>query len=163
MSNTEEAILYNFITPNLAIGPISSRNDPQFGAIVTCLSLPEISFTKTGIYPLHTDNVLYLPFRDNELGITEHLTPAIEFISKEIQTHKVLVHCFMGISRSTSIVISYLMSEGMDYYDAYNLVREKRDVMNPYGGFTREIIEYFQEKKRVDKPLPPHIKGAWEL
>ena len=42
----------------------------------------------------------------------------------------------MGISRSSTIVIAYLMfSKKLTYRSAYNLVKEKRHIILPNTGF----------------------------
>jgi len=62
--------------------------------------------------------------------------------------HGVMVHCQMGVSRSSTIVISYLMkSQGMDLQDAYTLVKTKRSVVKPKKNFLRELIQYGKELK----------------
>ena len=51
-----------------------------------------------------------------------------------------LVHCFAGKSRSTSMVIAYLMvNQGMEYLTAFDLVREKRPSVNPNAGFCTQL------------------------
>lgn len=46
------------------------------------------------------------------------------------------MHCAAGVSRSASIVIAYLMrNNGMNYSDAFALVKNKRFVICPNHGF----------------------------
>ena len=48
----------------------------------------------------------------------------------------VLVHCFAGVSRSTSIIVAYLMKYyKMGLYDALNLCRKERGQIFPNGVF----------------------------
>ena len=50
--------------------------------------------------------------------------------------HKVIVHCFAGMSRSVSVVIAYfIIHHKMSYVDAFKLVKEKRKQANPHPGF----------------------------
>lgn len=55
----------------------------------------------------------------------------------------VLVHCYAGISRSSTIVISYLMKRyDMTYFDAEHFLRSKRRCIEPNDGFQRQLLEY---------------------
>lgn len=56
------------------------------------------------------------------------LTPAIDFIAAaRAAGGKILVHCRVGVSRSASIVIAYLMRElELDLASAYLLTRSRR-------------------------------------
>jgi len=50
----------------------------------------------------------------------------------------VLVHCHMGVSRSATVVIAYLMKYfHMTHREAYNFVKKKRSVINPNEGFRK--------------------------
>jgi atypical dual specificity phosphatase len=55
---------------------------------------------------------------------------------------KVLVHCAAGISRSSTLVIAYLINcENMKLFDAFKHVRSKRGVIWPNTGFMKMLIE----------------------
>ena len=57
----------------------------------------------------------------------------------------VLVNCAAGISRSSSLVIAYLMIENRWLYEeAYNYVKSKRSIINPNIGFVKQLkaLEY---------------------
>ncbi|KAK8522528.1 hypothetical protein V6N13_115495 [Hibiscus sabdariffa] len=63
------------------------------------------------------------------------------------QGGKVLVHCCQGVSRSTSLVIAYLMwREGQSFDDAFQYVKAARGVTNPNTGFAFQLL---QCQKRV--------------
>ncbi|CAN0896303.1 Protein-tyrosine-phosphatase MKP1 [Linum grandiflorum] len=63
------------------------------------------------------------------------------------QGGKVLVHCCQGVSRSTSLVIAYLMwREGQSFEDAFQYVKAARGVTNPNMGFACQLL---QCQKRV--------------
>lgn len=63
------------------------------------------------------------------------------------QGGRVFVHCCQGVSRSTSLVIAYLMwMEGQSFEDAFQYVKAARGVTNPNMGFACQLL---QCQKRV--------------
>ncbi|CAF1059906.1 unnamed protein product [Adineta steineri] len=63
--------------------------------------------------------------------------------------HKVLVHCMAGISRSTTIVIAYLMRYlNLSLRDAYLLCKRHRPICFPNLGFWNQLISYEFQLKR---------------
>lgn len=67
---------------------------------------------------------------------------------------KVFVHCCQGVSRSTSLVIAYLMwREGQSFDDAFQYVKAARGIADPNMGFACQLL---QCQKRVHAiPLSP--------
>ena len=56
---------------------------------------------------------------------------------------KVLVHCRMGISRSGSTVIAYVMKKmNKSLAEAMEYVVSKRGIVNPNPGFIEQLIIY---------------------
>ncbi|XP_015186277.1 PREDICTED: dual specificity protein phosphatase 19 [Polistes dominula] len=52
----------------------------------------------------------------------------------------ILIHCNAGVSRSPTIVISYLMTlENMSYDEAYEKVKSKRNCIKPNSGFVEQL------------------------
>ncbi|XWS75033.1 hypothetical protein CRYUN_Cryun01aG0050500 [Craigia yunnanensis] len=70
------------------------------------------------------------------------------------QGGRVFVHCCQGVSRSTSLVIAYLMwREGQSFDDAFQYVKAARGVADPNMGFACQLL---QCQKRVHAfPLSP--------
>ena len=68
-----------------------------------------------------------------------HFKTAIQFINKALKEddkNRVYLHCFAGISRSSTIAIAYLMNtKKMNYKNAYELVKSKREAIEPNKGF----------------------------
>ena len=72
--------------------------------------------------------------------IDDEFERCIDFINKE---GRVLVHCRRGISRSSTIVLAYLMKkEKMTLDAAYDLTRERRGCINPNLGFHLTLEKY---------------------
>jgi atypical dual specificity phosphatase len=73
-------------------------------------------------------------------NIITHCLPIIHNCIRNKQS--ILIHCLKGISRSTTVVISYLMLYGdgitkykINFDDAFELVKNKREKISPILGF----------------------------
>ena len=68
---------------------------------------------------------------------------AYKFVKKHL-SNNILVHCYMGISRSSSFVIFYLMKEEKwDYETCFEFVQKKRPCIEPNYGFERQLKDYY--------------------
>lgn len=80
----------------------------------------------------------------HEVDMLQHLPMAFAFIEEaRLANEKVLVHCHAGMSRSVTVVISYLMK----YYDhslnsAYDYVRQKKSNISPNFSFLQQLIQF---------------------
>ena len=81
-----------------------------------------------------------IPIRDTrDSFISSYLATSYDYI---IQHNKepILVHCYMGSSRSASIVIYFLMKKyNLSFEDAHRIVKSKRDLINPNINFVNEL------------------------
>ena len=79
-----------------------------------------------------------------EVDISEYFEETYNFIHKCIMNNGViLVHCLEGISRSASIVISYLMKKNKISLDkALQFVKQKRPVVDPNSGFVKQLQSF---------------------
>ena len=69
-----------------------------------------------------------------------HYEESLEFLKNE-PSKKVLVHCYMGSSRSASVVIYYLMKvHKMGYQEALEFTQSKREAVNLNQNFADELI-----------------------
>jgi protein-tyrosine phosphatase len=83
---------------------------------------------------------------DKDEKISQYFFEVHNIINKALVENKnVIVHCAAGISRSSSLVIAYLMIENRwSYEEAYNYVKSKRSIINPNIGFVKQLkaLEY---------------------
>jgi len=96
-------------------------------------------------YPLRT---LHISVSDHDReDILSHLPATTSFIRgalAESTTNRVLVHCFMGISRSTTVVLAYLVATTkMTPREALAAVRSKRAIVRPNRGFMSQLEAYY--------------------
>ena len=94
---------------------------------------PQIKYKKLIIFDTESQN------------IRQYFEEAFEFLNESLsdERNSVLVHCNMGISRSSSFVIAYLMHKKMfkKYKDALSYVRKRRPIVAPNKGFERQLIK----------------------
>jgi len=76
-------------------------------------------------------------------NISRYFEEVCEFIEKARQENKnCLVHCAAGISRSSTLVIAYLMKhQKMNLKEAYGHTREQRSIIEPNSGFAKQLME----------------------
>ncbi len=90
----------------------------------------------------------------NKESIINHLDIALKFLNetkKEKPNQNVLVHCYMGSSRSASIILAYLIK----YYhltleDALKLLKEKRPVVNINVDFWKDLEIFYRSLSGED-------------
>ena len=83
-------------------------------------------------------------------NIIQYFKECIEFIEK---ADKIYIHCMCGVSRSSTIVIAYLMWKAhCSYYDSYFFVKSSRSFINPNDGFVKQlkIFEDLLQKNDYD-------------
>lgn len=69
-------------------------------------------------------------YDDNKEDVSPYLEDSYDFITENADK-KIFVHCFMGASRSASIVIYYLMKKhNMTIENAIAFLRDKRKIVN---------------------------------
>lgn len=95
-----------------------------------------------------------LEFEDNEYEIiTYSLVKGIDFIDNN---ETVFVHCRKGVSRSSSVVIAYLMFHFKKPYDEiFNYVLKKKSNIQPNNNFIKQLKEFEEMIKacNYDKKL----------
>lgn len=120
------------------------------------LNIKNIISAVTGFDEIYTIdfNHLSLSLIDNDsqniihyFEITNHFIENI--LSKNISASKtkenILIHCICGVSRSTTILLAYLIKK-YQYKpeDALNLVKKKRNIVNPNSNFMNQLDLYYK-------------------
>lgn len=106
-----------------------------------------------GINPLYPDDFTYkvLPLLDAPgQDLLEYFDSAIAFIEAAVAGGgAVLVHCFAGKSRSTSMVVAYMMqTKRMSLKQCLSIIRRTRPIAEPNAGFAAQLL-IWQRKQGV--------------
>lgn len=81
----------------------------------------------------------YKIYDNNQEDISEYLENAYKYI-EENKDKKILIHCYMGASRSASIVIYYLTKKhNMTIDEAFKFLKEKRPTVNPSKKYAENL------------------------
>ena len=82
----------------------------------------------------------------NGVNILPYLDETINVINNYIKNNddkNILIHCFMGSSRSATVTIAYLMKyHNLRLRDALNFVKDKRDIVNLNVDFFKNLNQY---------------------
>ena len=91
-----------------------------------------------------------------------HLIKLID--SHLINNKKVIVNCFAGVSRSATIVISYIMYKNkLSVQEAIEFVKTKRSIINPNYGFVCQLYNLQESIHNLDNNLIITNKNDYEL
>ena len=121
----------------LAIGDIGDgQGEPDVDVV---LNLSEVEYETTRIYKrLYFPDFEYL----RDLRVIGQCT---HFIREQIQQrHRVLVHCFAGISRSTMICMAYLYECGMSFDEALAFIRTKHPIASPNETLVQALHDWYE-------------------
>jgi predicted protein tyrosine phosphatase len=96
-------------------------------------------------------------------AIGDHFVGVCDFIEGALgssPTAAVFIHCVAGVSRSTTLVIAYLMrSEGLSAAAAVEAVRAVRPEARPNAGFLEQLLDWENTLARgggyAPSPVPP--------
>jgi protein-tyrosine phosphatase len=91
--------------------------------------------------------ILHIKIADEmDVNISDHFDEALRFISDSIDndhSNRILVHCEAGISRSSTIVIAYLMQyHHQSLKNAYEYVKQRKNNINPNLNFFKQLIQF---------------------
>ena len=90
-------------------------------------------------------------------NIKKHFNSTFDFIKRG----PTVVHCAMGISRSSTIVIAYLMRKyNMKYEDALAHVCRIRKCVNPNPGFRAQLKQFDKEIRQPEEPRKEDIEDG---
>jgi protein phosphatase slingshot len=131
------------ITPNLYLGDAKIARSKYFLENNNIHGIINATTNEPNAYPESYD---YLRVNIDDKS-SEQIRPFFQHVFEFIRRHhslghSVLVHCQMGISRSATLVIAYLMTDGHKTLgEAFQQVKSVRQQIDPNEGFIRQLRE----------------------
>ncbi len=127
----------------LYLGSLNDSNNKDFLTNNNIKTIINVTYNHENI---KYDNIKYYKIEtlDNEnQPILYVINEVINIINKNKKDGNILVHCYIGKSRSATCVIAYLMKEyNMTLEKSFIYTKEKREIVNPNHGFMNQLIKY---------------------
>ena len=131
------------ITDNIFLGDRNDANDIKF---ITKNNINIIFNITKDIPNYFSSKIQYYNFKiedsieENIYNIFEEITNLINNINSK---SNILIHCREGKSRSATCVIAYLIKyKNISLYDAFNLTKNKRNIIQPNIQFFNCLIKW---------------------
>lgn len=130
----------SFITSNIWIGGEDDAEDRDFlkrnkiCCVVNCAAEIDDMVKYPGVRYLH------LRLRDQyDQCLLKLIDKGIRFM-RDHNHENILVNCAMGMSRSVSIALAYLVCEkGWGYEQALRFIQRRRNIASPNGSFRKQL------------------------
>ncbi|KAF1787797.1 Protein-tyrosine phosphatase-like [Phytophthora cactorum] len=133
-ANNFEALKTTGITHVLCVSPSLPLNFPD-------------AFTYLQLQVADLSSVSISMYFDEAFGFIDRYTGIIKALSSG---GKVLVHCFMGRSRSATIILAYLIARrDFSLADAFRELRQVRPQAQPNSGFYQELVAFEAKQKQI--------------
>lgn len=102
------------------------------------------------------------PWGHNQENLQDYFHSAFSFIDEgRDQNYGVLVHCQLGVSRSASMMLAYVMRTlRLPLHEAYAYVKSKSSVISPNMSLIYQLVEF---EKTLNLPERTGRDGAREL
>ena len=137
------------ILPWIFLGSYKNASDKEE---IRLLNIKYVLNCAIECYSHYSKEIKYLHLKlcdHPNFNILNFLDKAVSFIEEAKNNNSnILIHCQLGISRSTSCLIAYLI-KAMNYttMTALQFIKKKRRIVMPNYGFLEQLIKY--EKKNV--------------
>lgn len=142
------------IEEGLFLGSLGAASNKP---VLKSLNITHILTVAGSIAPAYPNDFTYkvIDVADREdTDLARHFDECINFIEEAKRSGGgVLVHCFVGRSRSVTIVLAYLIKKrGMTLSQALEYVRRKRPQASPNAGFVKQLQDFEQSLQAQGHP-----------
>jgi protein tyrosine/serine phosphatase len=150
INDTDDDGHYHMVSPNIAIGDIDSSYT-NFDIIFDLSFYQETPhFKKHDIKEINGHvRIAIIDNPSEETFMLNILQKYVPFILQQIeQGKKILIHCFAGISRSSSLAIACIaQKEGLSFEATLDIVKSIRQQVKPNQGFCNAIKKYLSRRR----------------
>ena len=136
---------------------LARLREAGIGAVVSLTErpLPDRLIEESGLVYLHLPIANYAP------PLPEQVERFIEFCRENIAAGRaVAVHCLAGLGRTGTMLACYLVSQGMDPYQAIDTIRASRPNSIETAEQEAAIVQYASKVRRHKTPPPDDSGGS---
>ncbi|XP_013651487.1 dual specificity protein phosphatase 1-like [Brassica napus] len=131
----------SLIQEGLYLGSVAAACNKN---LLKSYNVTHILTVASSLRPAHPDDFLYKVVRvvdKEDTNLEVYFDECFDFIDEAKKLGgSVLVHCFVGKSRSVTVVVAYLMKKhGMTLAQALQHVQSIRPVASPNAGFIKQL------------------------
>lgn len=142
---------FHWIVDGLALGNVRAGTTfdtlQQAGIDVLVIALPTLPRHKLA-YVHQGVSFLHVPVQDHPAeDLSRYFGLVFDFIDGYLKAgRRVLVHCHAGISRSTTLLVAFLMRRYQWTRDqALQWVKQQRSIIAPNPGFAEQLLRWEQQ------------------
>ncbi|KAK3808418.1 MAG: Mkp-4, partial [Benniella sp.] len=120
---------------------IEIAQESELGSVTDSTKVNETRVIRDGV------EFRTLAWTHHQKNLLRDFPTAFELIDEAVASNngngKALVHCQLGVSRSASLVIAYVMrSLGMGLTEAYDFVKQRSSVISPNMSLMYQLAEF---------------------
>lgn len=136
------------IIDNIYLGDYRAADNPLLLKQYNITHIINCAFNLPCKYP-NQFTYLALNLKDEKTqDIIPKMEESFQFIKKN-SSQNIFIHCVLGVSRSGSAVMYYLMKEkGWTYAQAFDYIRKIRSVVQPNEGFKQQLLKEFSNRNK---------------
>mmetsp|Transcript_1021 Transcript_1021/g.1791 ORF Transcript_1021/g.1791 Transcript_1021/m.1791 type:complete len:209 (+) Transcript_1021:39-665(+) len=150
---TADVVFTNLSGFRLYLGPISAVQNAEYLRSIDCKHVVTVLQDPVDLPPGIERH--HVPIKDNnEERMAPYFVDTVEQIGTWIASrNNVLVHCSSGISRSSTVVLAFLVAQaGFRLLEAFKHVFEQRPVIQPGTIFFEDLQQWELETQGVTEP-----------
>jgi protein-tyrosine phosphatase len=138
---------FSAILPNLYISDMFCAQNKQIVDLFQIKAI--INVNASSAENVFSESLPYLSIFEEDKHSTDlksYFSLTHRFIDKYLQIGGVLVHCAAGISRSSTIIIAYMMfKKRKTFAEAFQYVQDKHPITDPNLNFIIQLQQYEKE------------------
>ena len=151
------------VVPGVFLGSVGAAHDR--GALDS-IGITHVMTVAGGFPPKFPDAYEYLVIDVADVAsedLDAHFEKCLRFIARALlDGGRVLVHCFAGRSRSSTVVAAYVMvTEGLSLAETMKLIKDARPCAAPNAGFERQLRSF--ERRLSDARAEGRLLGRKQL
>ena len=146
-------LIMSQIKDYLYLGSLNDSNNEDFLKNNNIKTIINVTYNHDNI---KYDNIRYYKI-DTLDSIEQPILYVIDKVNYLIKNNKnngnILVHCYVGKSRSATCIIGYLIENyNMNLNESFKYVKDKRPIINPNNGFMNQLLIYENRKNnKIEK------------